>query len=290
MIEEIEKIELKEKEERKTKGRRMMIEDVDGTEDEPLEEEKPEISESPAEKKQPRRMQIQEVDSEEEEEEEEEGDNDKEGKGVPYPMVNGHASLSEKQEAESVMNNVSNKNEPVANDGYIKTPIETPLKTTVVDNLTDVNDKLKDIDTTASAQKSKLGDDRTGDGGTEHIHKEPADSKVLEEVKQEHFDDTKQIESNTVIENDWDKSTSKNCDSKEGDSDDMADAHVFKRPVLYKLAFPENCVSLREEANSCFRNGQYGDGCEKYSTLINILETGRMTVNLFYKTIHNFSA
>lgn len=55
---------------------------------------------------------------------------------------------------------------------------------------------------------------------------------------------------------------------------DKSEPVTLKRPVFYQKPFPDSCIKLREEANTLFKNGQYGDAITIYTKLINILEHG----------------
>ena len=64
-----------------------------------------------------------------------------------------------------------------------------------------------------------------------------------------------------------------------GESQDLQgekiEAVPLKRPVFYQKPFPDSCLKLREEGNTLFKNGQYGEACNTYTKIISILERGR---------------
>ena len=68
-------------------------------------------------------------------------------------------------------------------------------------------------------------------------------------------------------------------DDGSGESQDLqgekTEAVPLKRPVFYQKPFPDSCLKLREEGNTLFKNGQYGEACNTYTKIISILERGR---------------
>ena len=86
------------------------------------------------------------------------------------------------------------------------------------------------------------------------------------------------IESNAKQELE-DRLNEGNDDENGDDSQDLqeekTEAVPLKRPVFYQKPFPDSCLKLREEGNTLFKNGQYGEACNTYTKIISILERGR---------------
>ena len=82
-------------------------------------------------------------------------------------------------------------------------------------------------------------------------------------------------------EEESDKETAENkSDMKSEDcldsEEQKTETNPLTRPVFYQRPFPDSCLKLREEGNSLFKNGQYGEAFTLYTKIINILENGKV--------------
>ena len=156
-------------------------------------------------------------------------------------------------------------------------------------------DKIRDGAKTESVTEDKT-DDKIRDGAkTESVNKAGDVDKVEKEkvnpvevsndlkegnlVKDSESDAKGESEKESLsnvtggndVENDDD-------DDESGESQDLwgekTEAVSLKRPVFYQKPFPDSCLKLREEGNTLFKNGQYGEACNTYTKIISILERG----------------
>lgn len=57
-----------------------------------------------------------------------------------------------------------------------------------------------------------------------------------------------------------------------GSEDQTTVSNPLTRPVFHQRPFPDSCLKLREEGNALFKSGQYGEAISIYTKLIGILE------------------
>ena len=105
---------------------------------------------------------------------------------------------------------------------------------------------------------------------------------LTEEVVEQEQTNKEAEENETVqsAEEDKDTENSENSDDS-GEDTDVAKTPL-KRPVFHQKPFPVNCVKLREEGNTLFKNGQYGDAISRYSKVIGTLENGRSFISVLF--------
>ena len=252
----------------------MVIEDVDGEEEnEPPNEESNKginlvndsmgsdsnsVPKGNNSKKSGRKMKIEEVDDEE-------------------PMMNGHVETNElkgKDEEEILGNGEVNhaggdtdKSKDIWTEEHVEKQL--PVKTCEKGDSVSKNNIARESKTEGAIEKTNdhVNDkDRT----KESVQKESVESGALtEKVGQEQ----------TTKENEENETGQSAEDDKDTENSDDSDADVAKnpltRPVFYQKPFPANCVKLREDGNTLFKNGQYGDAISRYSKVIGTLENGR---------------
>ena len=74
------------------------------------------------------------------------------------------------------------------------------------------------------------------------------------------------------------ESDAKSEDNSETD-DQTPVPDTLTRPVFHQRPFPDNCLKLREEGNTLFKNGQYGEAISIYSKIIGSLEHGMYSLS-----------
>lgn len=238
LLEEIEN----ERKERKKKGTRMQIEDVEDTAEESL--AKGDNSSVNAEskvgtkvaqtapktnEKVARRMKIQEVESDDGECEE--------------VVINGHASEREKSKTKDSSKDIWNDQE-VASETQIQknTGQSNPPKEVLVSEKLNVEtaDNTKTPETGGKTDKNETRDSQTDAGRQSPVAAE------LSEIST----DSVSVET----------------------SQEQQETAPIQRPVFYTKDLPEKCTSVKEEATTLFKSGQYGEASQKYSKMIESLQ------------------
>ncbi|KAL4222400.1 Sperm associated antigen 1 [Mactra antiquata] len=269
----LEEIEAGRKEKKK-KGRRMVIEDVDGetedtnnvSEDSTVNVNK-DIEVGGEEKKEngtetsakvpvqntstPRRMQIEEV-------EEDDDDNDADN-GSDNGDDNGGNDSDSKNDVVESNDNVQKeqKTNGVASNGLVEK--EQSEVNAVKDNNVE-NEKTDGI---------KLDLNPVSD-----VESTEKSSKSTESSPREVENDSQKSDSDIAV-------TDESSDKDSPRSDSSESSFVKMRPVFYMKEMPKKAASVKEEATVLFKNGQYGEACKKYDEVVTLLEKERdQTVNL----------
>lgn len=242
LLKEVEK----EKQEKKSKGRRMVIEDVDEAEDETENVLKDSASV---------------VKSEVEDSDEEK------------VMVNGFAEPTELHE--------KNKDNPLVNgpSGHAGGDTEKSKDIWTADEIDNQN---KQEVGSNKQENTQVRSENTTKGAI-NVMEETNEKHIVIENKSDSEIETKNdliveqearyIETSEEQENEEDQSESEEKSEENSESEEKTtDVKHLKRPVFYQRPFPDNCVKLREEGNALFRNGQYGEAISIYTKLIEILE------------------
>lgn len=278
LLEEIDK----DRKEKKKKGRRMVIEDVEGGEeteelvkgdtfskDTSSEGDYQSSGSNPKdinkqEQKISRRMKIEEVESDSEEEIEE--ITIRASESVKFEtekadvVVNGHASVAELKENPPQSENEQNSKD-VSKQIWEDSEVNSTNNDQMKEEAQNDNNKHSDI--------SEKTDERTRDESN------VPETEVEEKAEVENTEDTT---------NGQDAADDPEEDS-ESDSEtetEFVDApEELKRPVFHMTELPKQAVKMKEDATTLFKNGQYGEASSKYSEVIKILDKAEdQTVNL----------
>ena len=280
LLQEVEK----ERKEKKTKGRRLVIEDVEGEE----------ASVTPTEESKKGSSLIKESKGSDSNSVPKGNNSVKSGRKIKIEeenegemIVNGHAEpleLKEKNKQETPVKSQvghadgdTDKNKDIWTEKDVNEQI--PVKTgengdTVVKN--NANTCIKSASTVGQPGDHNSDKNRTKEPGEkEDVEVNKNDAKTENVVEQEQTN--KGAEQNETVKSDKeneDTETSDKSDDSTDSGDDTGTAKTLTRPVFYQKPFPANCVKLREEGNTLFKNGQYGDAISRYSKIIGILENG----------------
>ena len=300
LLQEVEK----ERKEKKAKGRRIVIEDVDGSDEEAEDDIKESVK----------------------------GDNLAEKTKGNNSVNTADATTSNGKVGGVQVSNTKSTPLVTSNDakmvnGKVEGVQVTDTKSTPLVNGYAGGDKSKDIwdsdETEISSQQSRVSTNQKGDAskqGNTQVRTEDKtgqsgdkirDGAKTESVnKAENLDNVKKekvnrVEVNTDLEevnlvkdsesdardesekeslsnvtggNDEENDDGDDDDDESGESQDLwgekTEAVSLKRPVFYQKPFPDSCLKLREEGNTLFKNGQYGEACNTYTKIISILERG----------------
>ena len=298
LLQEVEK----ERKEKKAKGRRIVIEDVDGSDEEAEDD-------------------IKESDKGDNLAEKTKGNNSDNtadtttsndakmvnGKveGVQVtdtkstPLVNGYAGGDKSKDIwDSEETEISSQQSRVSTNQKGDASKQGNTQVRTEDKNGQSGDKIRD-----GAKRESVTEDKTDDkikdgaktetvnktGDLDRVEKEKVNSvevsndlKEVILVKDSESDARDESEkeslSNVTGGNDEENDDDDDDGDDSGESQDLQEEKIeavpLKRPVFYQKPFPDSCLKLREEGNTLFKNGQYGEACNTYTKIISILERG----------------
>ncbi|OWF49446.1 sperm-associated antigen 1-like [Mizuhopecten yessoensis] len=237
------KEEEEEKKQRKEKGRRMVIEDVEGEEEDGKAEDH--VNKSQGQPQINGSSSAEALCGDAEKSEKRVGGDDHvsngEGSEVTNSGKNRDSLAGETAECDRLASpNASDVTEQERSD---KVTSSSDQKTS------EIGDKVINPD----VKLDQNYDERTSPGDTGHVHSAG--------VSQVNSKDIKTVDSET-----------ENVTKATEGEDNNVTTKVPERPVLVQTVLPSNVAPLRESGNTLFRCGQYGDALSKYSSAIEKLE------------------
>lgn len=214
------------------------------------------------EQKTSRRMKIEEVDSDSDNEEEVISigskltvNNEQERKDV---LMNGHATPDEQHKNSTCPEEDSNGNNNNKTDHNKQIWEDSELEND--------SNNMQQEDTT------KCEDSPSGvTNNSNRLHTSSIEEKAdVENVNEEDNADN------------FEKEEDRDADSESSSETDFVEAsEELQRPVFYMKELPEATVKIKDDATTLFKSGQYGESCQMYSKVIEMLEKGKIFTNSF---------
>lgn len=291
----------RDKQVKKKKGRRMVIEDVDDEDTAEIlakgvnpavpssmgdnstpealngskgRKEKGDISVSENQDKSnhkpARRMKIEEIDSASDEDSSDDEIED-------TPVVNGHVS------AEEMNKNLTIGNEPQESD-------HEQLEESELKQSREMSDEKLENVLSDPVKENKSTKETHSDSESKHDLSIDNPDIAIEESKDKNVEETNDSndleskdERNSPVEavEDSESAGDESSEVESSETEAIEVAQEVRRPVVYMKELPTTIAKVKEEATNLFKSGQYGDASEKYSKVITMLEKG-MFLKLFF--------